>query len=55
MGLGLKDSAPAFDPSEAVDAYGEVDPAAAGPNGGSPYAEAGDEDLEEDFRETEQL
>jgi DNA-directed RNA polymerase subunit alpha len=50
MGLGLKDSAPAFDPSEAVDAYGEVDTSAAGG-----YVEAGDEDLEEDFRETEQL
>ncbi len=49
MGLGLKDSAPAFDPSEAVDAYGEIAPGAA------EYPEPGDEELEEDFRETEQL
>jgi DNA-directed RNA polymerase subunit alpha (EC 2.7.7.6) len=43
MGLGLKDSAPAFDVSEAVDTYGEVEAPAAG------------DELEEDFRETEQL
>ena len=49
MGLGLKDSAPAFDPSEAVDAYGEVDTSTA------TFSEAGEDEFEEDFRETEQL
>lgn len=48
MGLGLKDSAPTFDPSQAVDAYGEVDYSA--------QAEvSGEEESEEDYRETEQL
>src|SRR5690606_32229243 len=45
MGLALKDSAPAFDVSQAVSAYGEIDTSALGADG---------ED-EEDFRETEQL
>jgi DNA-directed RNA polymerase subunit alpha len=53
MGLGLKDSAPAFDPSEAVSTYGEVDPSAA--EVGEYPATSEDEELDEDFRETEQL
>ena len=53
MGLSLKDSAPAFDPSEAVDAYGEVDARAA--TGDLAFSQAADEEPDEDFRETEQL
>ncbi len=51
MGLALKDSAPAFDPSEAVNTYGEV----ATPTGGQARAGQSGDEYEEDFRETEQL
>jgi DNA-directed RNA polymerase subunit alpha len=44
MGLGLKDSAPSFDPANVVDSFGDAD-----------YDETENEGDVEDYRETEQL